>query len=217
MILFGKEKQVSQLLMQHLEKVRDCLEKTYAVAEQYLRGGLEEAKRLGLEVDRIETEADELRRQIDDQLFEGAFLPNIRQDVHGLVSQMDDVANAAETVCDFILGERPQIPETWHEEMLTIFAKTLEQFDQFQAALTEFLEGTRMDVDEIRNYNQKVGILESDIDQVEWHLTREIFRSDLDLARKLHLRTCVRLSCQLSDQIENLADSLKLLVLKTQV
>ena len=217
MFLFSREKKVAELVGRHKDRVKDCLSLAQQVVERYLGGRLEEAKRLGLEVDRTETAADELRRQIDDQLYEGAFLPAMRQDVHALVSQMDDVANAAESVCDFTLGERPQLPETWHEEFLSIYLKTLQQFDFFEQALHELLEASGIDIHRIREYNQKVGILESDVDEVEWHLTREIFRSDLDMARKMHLRAWVRLSCQLSDQIENLADTLKILILKTQV
>ncbi len=217
MFLFSKEKKVTELVRQHMNRVQTSLELARQTVEFYITGKLEEAKKLGIEVDRVETEADELRREIDDQLYEGAFLPSLRQDVHALVSQMDDVANAAESVCDFTLGERPEIPAKWHEEMLAIYAKTLEQFEQFKLALQAFLESSKLDIDEIRRSNQKVGIIESDIDQIEWHLTREIFRSDLDLAQKIHLRSWVRLSCQLSDQIENLADTLKILVLKIQV
>ena len=217
MFLFSREKKVAQLVSEHKDRVKACLELAKQTVENYLNGNLAEAKRLGLEVDQTETQADELRREIDDQLYAGAFLPAMRQDVHALVSQMDDVANAAESACDFTLGERPELPETWHEEFLSIYLKTLEQFGHFEEALRHLLEASSLDVAQIRAQNQKVGILESDIDEIEWHLTREIFRSEFDLAHKMHLRAWVRLSCQLSDQIENLADTLKILVLKTQV
>ena len=217
MFLFAKEKKVVNLISSHLNKVRDCLQLTCQTVNSYFEHNIKEAKKLALQVDGTESEADEIRRAITDLLFGGAFLPMLRQDIHSLVSQMDDVANAAESACDFLLGERPVIPEIYCEEMLLIYHKTIDQFELMLAAITELLEKSNPDTQTIREHYRKIGIIESEIDQIEWHLTREIFRSDLELAHKIHLRTWLRLSAQLSDQIENLSDTLNLVVLKAQI
>ncbi len=217
MFLFSKEKKVSELLTSHVSIVENCLQLTYHTVDFYFKDRLNEAKKSAIEVDGEERHADKIRRQITDLLYSGAFLPNLRQDIHALVSQLDDVANAAESTCDFLLGERPDIPQEFIEEILLVYQKTLDQFKHVTQAIQRLVEKSGSDIDKIRDHNRQVGIIESEIDEIEWHLTRKIFHSNLDLANKIHLRTWLRLSTQLSDQTENLSDSLNLLVLKAKI
>lgn len=217
MFLFSKEKKVSGLILSHVQLVEKCLNLTNQTVMLYFSGRFDEAKKLAFEVDKEETNADIVRTEIIDLLYGGAFLPNLRHDIHSLISDQDDVANAAETNCDFLLGERPQIPETMKEDLRLIYVKTLEQFQLFLEAISALLEKSGTDVDTIRERTRQVGNFETEIDDIEWRLTTVLFRSDLDLAHKIHIKTWIRLSSQLSDQIENLADTLNLLVLKVKI
>lgn len=217
MFLFSKEKKVSELLTLHVDIVGNCLQLAYNTVDFFFTTRLDDAKKSAIEVDREETHADEIRRQITDLLYSGAFLPNLRQDIHALVSQLDNVANAAESSCDFLLGERPDFPPEFFEEILLVYRKTLDQFKHITQAVHRLIEKSGSEIDKIREHIKQAGIIESEIDEIEWHITRRIFQSNLELAHKIHLRTWIRLSTHLSDQTENLSDNLNLLVLKAKI
>lgn len=209
--LFGKgrEKEVRVLLQQHLDKVGECVARTREVLEDYLAGRLEAAKAGAINVDQLETDADQLRRSVIDLLYRGAFLPIFRSDIHGFVERVDMVADAAEMTCDFLLGQRPEIPAEVAVALRQIPGHTQEAYVALHAAVTTFF--TSADERVIRDRLKTVGVTESLIDDIEWKLTRQIFTSDLPLAHKIHLRQFIETLTEISDQIEDTGDRLEIL------
>ena len=60
-----------------------------------------------------------------------------------------------------------------------------------------------------------VGAIESDVDKIEWELTKEIFTASLEHSRMLHLRLCLDNIVEISDRAEDAADRLELVTLKS--
>ena len=63
----------------------------------------------------------------------------------------------------------------------------------------------------------KVGGKKSDVDKIEWDLTRQIFTSSLDYGHKVHLRLCLDSIVEISDRGEDAADQLELATMKSRV
>ena len=66
-------------------------------------------------------------------------------------------------------------------------------------------------------FANKVGRKESDVDKIEWDLTRQIFTSSLDYGHKIHLRLCLDSIVEISDRAEDAADQLELVTMKLRV
>ncbi|MBI3997864.1 MAG: DUF47 domain-containing protein [Armatimonadetes bacterium] len=207
----GKEAEVRALLLQHLDKVGECVARTRGVLEDYLAGRLEQAKAGALEVDHLETQADELRRSVIDLLYRGALLPIARPDIHEYIERMDMIADTAEITCDFLLGQRPEIPGDYAETLLHIDTLTMEAFAALHDAVTNYF--SIGDEGLIRERLTKVGITESTIDDIEWKLTRQIFTSALPLAAKIHLNQFIENLTEISDQMEDTGDRLEVLLI----
>jgi hypothetical protein len=205
----GREKEVRTLLLQHLDKVGECVARTHDVLEDYLAGRLDEAKAGAINVDRLETDADQIRRGVSDLLYRGAFLPIFRSDIHDFIEHMDMVADAAETTCDFLLGQRPEIPGQFAELLKQILRHTQDAYTALHEAVTSFFSAAEEHL--IRERLTTVGITESTIDDIEWKLTRQIFTSDLSLAGKIHLNQFIETLTEISDQIEDTGDRLEIL------
>ncbi len=205
----GREKEVRTLLLQHLDKVGECVARTREVLEDYLAGRLDEAKAGAINVDHVETDADEMRRSVSDLLYRGAFLPIFRSDIHDFVERMDMVADAAETTCDFLLGQRPEIPAQCVEPLQQILQHTQDAYKALHEAVTNFFSAADERV--IRERLTMVGVTESTIDDIEWKLTRQVFTSDLSLAGKIHLNQFIETLTEISDQIEDTGDRLEIL------
>ena len=205
----GREKEVRALLFQLLDKVGECVARTGDVLDDYLAGRLDEAKTGAINVDHLETEADQMRRSVNDLLYRGAFLPIFRSDIHDFVERMDMVADMAETTCDFLLGQRPEFPGECGDSLKEIVALTKEAYSALHDAVATFFSSPDEKI--IRERLTKVGITESTIDDIEWKLTRQIFTSGLPLANKIHLNQFIETLTEISDQIEDTGDRLEIL------
>jgi predicted phosphate transport protein (TIGR00153 family) len=211
----GREREVRTLILQHLDKVGECVARTREVVDDYLAGRLDAAKAGAISVDHVETDADNLRRAVNDLLYRGAFLPIFRSDIHGFVERLDMVADAAETTCDFLLGQRPEFGGEFGEPLRQIAAHTQEAFAALHTAVTNFF--TSADEQVLRDRLRVVGVTESQIDDIEWKLTRQIFTSDLPLARQIHLKQFLETFTEISDQVEDTGDRLEIIHIGTSL
>jgi predicted phosphate transport protein (TIGR00153 family) len=215
-VFFRKEKEVIDLILEHLNTAEGCLTTAMETIETYLRGEIPEAKALALKVDRIETQADFIRYTVRDKLYSGAYLPRIRGDIYNLVERIDKVCNAAEACCDFFLDQRPEIPEGLKPQFLRVAQESFGIFVPLKEAMENYLgKGSKVKV--IREKAKQVGIVESEVDKIEWDLTREIFTASLDWGHKVHLRLCLDTIVEISDRAEDAADRLELAVIKSRI
>jgi len=215
-VIFKKEKEVIDLILKHLNTVEESLTTSIETVETYLKGDISEAKSLALKVDGIETQADFVRYNIRDKLYLGAYLPRIREDIYNLVESIDKVCNAAEACCDFFLDQRPEIPEGMKPQFLHMAQESFGILGPLKEGMVNYLEGGGK-IKVIREKAKQVGIKESDVDKIEWDLTREIFTSSLDWGHKVHLKLCLDLIVEISDRAEDAADQLELAVIKSRV
>jgi hypothetical protein len=205
-----KEKNVLNLITRHLDKIEVCLAVAMDTIEHYLGGNVEQARTEAWKVDGLETEADEIRREVEATLYSGAFLPNFRQDIYALVEALDKIADAAEALCDMLLAQRPEIAEEFKSGLLVVARKSMESYAPLKAAISGLVSGANNEL--IREKVQEVGILESETDDLEWKLTRKIFSSSLPLANKLHLQRCLEKTADISDRAEDASDQLGRLI-----
>lgn len=215
-MLFKKEKEVIDLIIKHLNKVEESLATALKTVETYLSRDISEAKALALKVDGLETQADFIRYNIRDKLYSGAYLPMIREDIYQLVESIDKVDDAAEACCDFFLDQRPEIPKEMKEQFLRVARESFSIMAPLKAAVLGYIREER-DAETIREKTKQISIKESDVDKLEWDLTRQIFTSSLDNGHKIHLRLCLDTIVEISDRGEDAADHLELATLKLRV
>ena len=70
------------------------------------------------------------------------------------------------------------------------------------------------DLNALRDHNHKVMLYENEADQLALSLKARIFKSDLPLERKAHLRNFVDKVDQLADEAEDVADWLAIYAIK---
>ena len=216
MILFKKEKDVIEQVVRHAEKVEECLETAIKTIEAYLNGNKHEAKQLAKKTDQVETEADMIRHNIKDILYSGAYMPLIREDIYRLVQSIDMVANSAEKCCDFFLNQRPEVTPDLTPHFLKAVRESLGIGRLLRDAVMCYLKG-ECPVEVSRHHSREIGEKESDVDTIEWDLTKLIFTSERDFAQKVHLRRCLTRIVEVSDLAEDAADQLDLVILKSMI
>ncbi|NOR10091.1 MAG: DUF47 family protein [Desulfovibrionaceae bacterium] len=215
-MIFKKEKEVIDLIIEHLDQIDACLATALKTVETYLSGDIPEAKALAIEVDHMEAQADFIRRRIWDKLYSGAYFPVIREDIYMIIERLDKLADAAEACCDFFLDQRPEIPQDMRQLFLQVTQESFAIIGPLKEGVLHYFEG-KGTVDTIREKAKKVGLKESDVDKLEWDLTRVIFTSSLEHAHKIHLRLCLDTIVEVSDRGEDAADRLELATMKSRV
>jgi len=216
MIFFKKEKEVIDLILKHADIVEECLTTAIEAVDAYLADDKAKAKKLSQETDKIETNADLVRYEIRDKLYYGAFLPRLRDDIYRLVESFDEVANAGEDCCDFFLSQRPEVPDELKSLFLTASRESLGIVKPLKEALLCFIKG-ECPIEVARQHAREVGLKESDVDHIEWDLTKRIFTSSIEFSCKIHLKLCLDAIVLVSDKAKDAADQLDRVTLKSMV
>jgi predicted phosphate transport protein (TIGR00153 family) len=214
MLIFKKEKAVIELILQHIDTTRNCVQSTIDSLKAYVAGDLSEAKASISQVNQLESEADTLLREIRDLLYSGAYLPQIRGDIYGLMSTIDKVSNRSENCFDHFHYQAPVIPAEFETEMVAILDLTAECFLAFEKALKAYF-GPKDKLEKVRKHSKRVSELESRIDEIERTMTTRIFKSSMDKGEMLHLRACLQKVASISDATENAADRLEWVSVKS--
>lgn len=214
MLIFKKEKHVRKLVLAHLNEVQECLMETRCVLEEYNAGKLDEVRQRADRVIEIESRADTLERQIREALLDGAFLPHIRSDVYRLVEAVDSIAGKSEDVARFLSGQTPNIPEEFQADLIVLFRRSLDCFEELRKALRDYFK-PKGKIENLHEHVSRVGDTETEVDQLETELARQIFSSSLDLAEKIHLEQLVKRIADLADLSEDAADELEYAAMKS--
>ncbi len=206
------EQQVEAAIAEHLAKISNCLDGYVQLVDAYLSGDGAQAETLWEDVDRLEHEADIQRREVARLLYEGAFMPLTREDFMGFVEAADKIANAAEAATDTLTLTRPRIPDAFKPRVRELVAQSV----SMMPALADAAACVFTDFERAIKQTRTVDEGEDVSDQIEWHLVRDVFASDIELAHKLQLRQVIEEFGKIADRIENAADRLETLVVKKQ-
>lgn len=214
MLIFKKEKAVIELIFRHIDKTAECVQATIESLKTYIAGKNSDSTEAVRLVNTLESEADTLLREIRDMLYSGAYLPQIRGDIYRLMSAIDRVNNKAEDCFDHFYYQFPEIPEDYVSDFDAILDLTTECFAAFQKGLKAFF-GPKDKLEKVRKHGVRVSEFESQIDKLERELTARIFKADMVKGEKLHLQSCLAMIAAISDAIEDAADQLQWVSVKS--
>lgn len=213
MLFYGKkEKEVAVLVTRHMELVKHALIEFSHLIDDYLKGDkkfIEDA----YTIHKIEHKADVARREVAIKLSHGAFLPIYREDYIVLLELIDKIANKVESTSDYLVLTRPVLPDFLRENILALVRSTLDCFEPIESLYELFEE----DFDEVLAMANTVEEKEQEVDRIQWHLVKSIFKSDLPLAEKLVLKELIDNIAAISDRMEDVSDRFEIMVVKRAI
>lgn len=178
--------------------------------QEYLQGEIANFESLIENISKLENRADDLRRSIETQLYTYSLLPQLRGDVLGLLENIDEIVNAEKKTLNQFSVEMPEIPEEYDKDFLALTDVCMNSVDTLVMAGRAFF----MDFNMVKNHLHKVFFYEKEADKISDRLKRRIFRSQLDLSRKNHLRYFTLHIETISDLAEDVADRLSISTIK---
>lgn len=170
-------------------------------------------KKLSKQIKQIEHDADNLRRDIENNLYAHNLIPNLRADVLQLVENLDKVINKFDEVTYRFYAERPEIPQEYHSRIIELCDLTAECAENMAKASRAFFR----DLSSVRDYSQKVYFIEHESDLCTRRLSEAIFDSDLPLANKIHLNSFINDIADIADTAEDFIDELLIFTIKRDV
>lgn len=207
----SKQKEIELQLGQYRKAVSHCLNVFNDALSQYCRTADREALINAFnEVHRVESEADEIRREIEVMMYSKALFPESRGDILGLLETMDKVPNQTESSLRSIFTQHLTIPKDFTEKVLQI----AEICRQCVTAMLESAEKLFTNLTNATVMVGKIDELESQVDRIEAELTEQIFASQMDGFDKILLRDIVENIAQISDRAENVGDRIRIIAAK---
>ena len=176
----------------------------------FLEEQTEEFESRLVSIDTTESDADNLRRKIEKRLYTETLIPESRGDVLGLLEACDKVLNkTAETLHQFSVEIPFILPEVknYYLELTDISVSALEEM---VAAVRSYFS----DINQVRDHITKVQLYESESDKIAEKIKRIVFKSDIRLSQKMHMRYFALHIESIADEAEDVCDRLSIAAVK---
>lgn len=164
------------------------------------------------EIERLENEADCLRRNIKHRLYSQMLIPDARGDVLGLLETSDNVIDRAKKILNAFDIEKPDIPEFLVEDFRELTEISAFAMDEMVKACRAFFS----DIKIVNDFINKVYFYEHEADKLEEMIKRKAFGSkEIDmLSRRVQIRYFAERISQLSDDAEAVCERLSIYAIK---
>ena len=213
-MFFGKkEMAIIQLFHEHLDSISRTLENLEKVFLASQNDDSSSVEIYSEEVRKMESAADAKRREVENSMYQGAFLPNFRGDFLGLAESFDKVANEAENVVDQIVLQHLVIPSELKTDLLKQVQLAAETFEAAKEAAVNLFQELSVAEEKIKETER----LENTEDSHERALVKKIFEMNLSLAEKRQLRELVLSIGDIANLSEDCSDRMEIIVLKRRV
>ena len=208
-----------QPLEQHMEIVYRCARKLRPFFAAVIESDYDAMVEVRKEIEDLENEADELKKQIRMHMPKSLFMPVPREDLLELLLVQDKIANRTKDVSGIILGRKMKIPEQ-------IAAQFIEFVDRNIAAAKQARKSVR-ELDELFTAGFKgaevtlVSELIEELDRIETHtdeqqavLRAAVYKIEktLDPIDVMFLYEVIKLTGEIADMAERVGRRLELLL-----
>jgi len=210
----NKTKNIRELFTDHIDKVTETIKNMKQTIELYVSGEYRDAREYSFRTHEAEGNADRIRRKTIETIYSGSSMPLVMKDLIHYLAKQDKIADRAESACDFIITQRPMIPEEYKADIKQLLDMAARSIAPLKDAMTAFFT----DFSKVSPSIIKIKDCEEKEDKIEWDLTRKIYSdSNLELAQKIHLNELVFHIATISDVIEDAADTLDSVVVKKKI
>jgi len=161
----------------------------------------------------IESQTDDLRRDIELTLYGRQLLPESRGDVLGLLEAYDKILGAAEVALYEMRNQRMCVPTEFAASFERLVELNLQAFFLVRKTVDALLNNPRVTLSCVKEVDAK----ESQSDRQERKLVEAIFTSDIPKADQLQLRWLIGLVSTISDLSEHTADRIGIIAIKRKI
>jgi predicted phosphate transport protein (TIGR00153 family) len=207
---FGRMKALESEVDQFLDQITTGTLCMREALRAYLSGDDEDFQRRLEMVREYEHRADELRKSVESTLYTYSLIPESCADVMGLLEHLDDVIDCAKHILEDFEVQIPDVEVGFLDQFADLTSKSVHAVEHVVEAARCFFR----DESRLRDCIVKVEFYESEVDRAGLRLKKMIYESEMDLARKHHLRYFADALGSLSDIAEAVGERLVIASIK---
>ncbi len=209
-----KNAEVKRNICAYLDRLDECSQTFGTACRSYLENGPgEDFYRKCTENHQSESAADDIRREIEQTLFERELLPESREDLLLLLETADRIPGAMQGALNILSLEKPAVPEYLRKD----FSELVSVNTKIPSLVNEAISALMQDPGKTREIDLQVDRQESLSDRIQQQVLRSLFESDLSLAEKLQFKDLVRTIGSISDRCQETADLAGIIAIKRRI
>jgi predicted phosphate transport protein (TIGR00153 family) len=180
--------------------------------KSYLDKDMEAFNRHLQKVDTLESNADKLQREIENEMIVHSILPQHREEVCKLIDELDEIIDSVKSTLNEICIEMPEIPAVLNKDLISLTQTSADTAEELIPAARAFFKAPYT----VREKLLKVYYFESETDKISIGIKKRIFQEikELDLQHKAHLRYIIHHIENISDLAQKAADLLSGMAIK---
>ena len=208
-----------QPLEKHIDIAYRCAKKLRPFFGAVVEGNWEAADAARSEIEDLEHEADNLKKEIRLHLPKSLFMPVPREDLLELLLVQDKIANRTKDVSGLVLGRKLSIPDDISAAFLEFVDRNIDAAKQARKSVREldelFTAGFRgAEVDLVAGLIEELDRIETDTDDKQAALRASLFaiEKSLDPIDAMFTYKVIELTGEIADMSERVGRRLELLL-----
>lgn len=215
MIKFNNSKKVIELLDNFFDTVDQGVLVFKNGVNNYLYGNTENFNDNLANLIKLESNADLLRREIENLLYSQSLMPQFRGDILKLLEDMDTIIDITKGNLAQFDVEIPNIPTELNQDFSKLTELSVSAVESLIPAVRAFFKSP----DTVKDQLHRVYFFEKETDKMATAIKRKVFRDmpNLKLSEKFHLRYFTLHIENVSDEAEKVADLLSIMAIKRTI
>jgi predicted phosphate transport protein (TIGR00153 family) len=208
-----------QPLEKHIGIAFSCAKQLKGFFAAAVAGNWDKAAKVRDEIERLEHEADDLKKAIRLRLPKSLFMPVPREDLLELLLVQDKIANRTKDVSGIVLGRKMQIPAAIAEQFLEFVERNVDAAKQARKSVREldelFTAGFRgAEVELVSALIEELDQIETDTDDKQAALRASVFAIEetLNPVDAVFMYKVIELTGEIADMAERVGRRLELLL-----
>lgn len=206
-------------LQEHAEKVKECARIFQKSIECILEDRFEDFEQLRKDVDKLESEADAIKRSIREQPLKGSLVAVNRFELFRYLREQDRVLDAIEESIDWLsFKARAGIPEVLEKDFMLLLEAVMKPIEILSKMLTEareyFLKPSEEQRVRIKDIIRTLRQYENESDKVEYAIKDKIFNVLDDPVAVFHMTRLTENIGSIADYAENAGDMMRAIIAK---
>ena len=206
-------------LEKHIDIAYRCAKKLRPFFAAVIEGDETRMRECRLQIEALENEADDLKKQIRMHMPKSLFMPVPREDLLGLLLVQDKIANRAKDVSGVVIGRNMRIPEPIAKEFKGFVDSNISAAKQARKSVREldelFTAGFKgAEVDLIAELIEELDRMETETDRKQTEIRSALFEIEktLDPIDAMFLYEVIELTGDIADMAERVGRRLELLL-----
>lgn len=214
-LFLSKTKEVEGEIEKFLENIERAALLFELALKDYFNERMERFEDKCKEIDQLEHDSDEVRRDIKRKLYSYSLLPDSRGDVLGLIENLDNVIDLTKKVVSHFSIETPIIYPFLKDDFIELAETSVKAVCELIGASRAFF----CEFGRVNDYLVKVFFWEHEADKIEEQIKRKVFQSDQieAFSRKVHIRYFSERISGLADEAESVGERLSVYAIKRAI